>query len=57
MEMPRRKTGLAVEEDLRAAGFDGAEADVVGEFVGPGGELDFVELGVFGGPEAEGLWR
>ena len=52
---PAEEDGLAVEKDLGAADFDGAEAHVVFELVGAGGELDLVEPGVFGGPEAEGF--
>ncbi len=51
------KDGLAVEEDLGAAGLDGAEADLVFErvrgAVGSGLEGELVELGVRGGPEGE----
>jgi hypothetical protein len=45
--------GLAVEEDLGAASFDGSEADGVGEGVCARGEVDAVELGGVGGPEGE----
>ena len=50
-----QEDGLAVEEDLGAAGFDGAEADLVLGFVRGGsrcGDFDLVELGVFRGPKA-----
>ncbi len=46
---------LAVEEDLGATGFDGAEADLVFDFVRVGGDLNFIEFWVFGGPEAQGF--
>ena len=42
---------FAVEEDACAVDADVAEADVVGELVGPGSQSYFVELGRFGRPE------
>ncbi len=37
---------LAVEQDLRAVSFDGAEANGIAHFVGAGRERDLVKLGV-----------
>ena len=46
---------LAIQKDLRAAGLDGAEADVVGEGVVSSLQGDLVELGICGRPEGEFL--
>ena len=48
-----QEDGFAVEENLIAMNFDGAEADVVGQVVGTGAEGDGVEAGMLGRPELE----
>ncbi len=53
MAMPRKKDGLAVEQDLRATSLDGAEADGVVYFVSAARQHHIVELGMVRRPQLE----